>query len=169
MCTNKFSICRLIGVHVSSIVNEVIRKISSQFIFFTKKLWTYKKVNQTKTNQQNENEQTLKHKDSNFSRTKTSKRLRVICFAFWCFLCKRNLFVKKKIKKNCLTTSFYYTNLELYILYLNIKSIWLNKRYFDLERRPHQRWYPVVLRLINQFFGRYNLSWFHTFCTQTQS
>ena len=37
MRTNKFSIGVLIGVQVSIIVNEVIRTISSQCIFFTKK------------------------------------------------------------------------------------------------------------------------------------
>ena len=33
---NKFSIGGLIGVHISNIVNEVIRTISSLLIFFTK-------------------------------------------------------------------------------------------------------------------------------------
>ena len=39
---NKFSIGGLIGVHISNIVNEVIRTISSLLIFFTKIFWTQK-------------------------------------------------------------------------------------------------------------------------------
>ena len=47
MGTSKFSIGGLMGVHLSSIGNEVIKTISSQFIFFVKKFWAHK----TKSNQ----------------------------------------------------------------------------------------------------------------------
>ena len=44
---------------------------------------------------------------------KTPKRVKVICFEFWWFLCTQNLFVKKKKKKGWLeivmVTSIYYT------------------------------------------------------------
>ena len=43
MLTNKFLIGRLIRVHVSSIVNEAIKTISRQFIFFTKKVLNVQK------------------------------------------------------------------------------------------------------------------------------
>ena len=53
MRTNKFSIGDLIGVHVSSIVNEVIRTISSQFFFlrkiFGRKKSTHKQKSTNKT------------------------------------------------------------------------------------------------------------------------
>ena len=59
MRTNKFSIGGLIGVHVSSIVYEVIKRISSQFIFFlrkdfarTKSRHKQKPTNKTKTSKQ---------------------------------------------------------------------------------------------------------------------
>ena len=45
--------------------------------------------------------------------TKTPKRVKIICFEFWWFLCTQNLFVKKKKKKGWLeivmVTSIYYT------------------------------------------------------------
>ena len=37
-----------------------------------------------------------------FARTKTSKRVEIVCFGFWCFLYAQNLFAKKKTKKNWL-------------------------------------------------------------------
>ena len=45
MCTNKFSIGELIGVHVSSIVNGIIRAITSQFfvVVFLRKHFERKK------------------------------------------------------------------------------------------------------------------------------
>ena len=43
MCTNKFLIDGLIGVHVSSIVYEVIRTISGQSIFFHENILSVKK------------------------------------------------------------------------------------------------------------------------------
>ena len=53
MRTNKFSIAGLIGVHVNSIVSEVIRTISSQFIFlrkiFGRKKNTHKQKSTNKT------------------------------------------------------------------------------------------------------------------------
>ena len=53
MCTDKFSIGELIGVHVSGIVNELIRTISSQFsffFFFCKKILSVQKAPKPKTN-----------------------------------------------------------------------------------------------------------------------
>ena len=79
----------------SSIVNEAMKTISSQFIFFMKRFWARKNANQAKTNQQNKNKQTKNNKGNNFLHIKTSKRKKVVCFALWCFLCAQSLFVKK--------------------------------------------------------------------------
>ena len=80
MRANKFSIGVLIGVQVSIIVNEVIRTISRQCIFFTKKFWVRKSANQTKTNQQNKTKRGKNNK--NFSCIKTPKRGEIGYFAF---------------------------------------------------------------------------------------
>ena len=58
MHTNIFSIDEFRGVHVSSIVNEVIRKIPSFFIFFLRKYFE-----RTKT----------RHKQNPTNKTKTSE------------------------------------------------------------------------------------------------
>ena len=50
MCTNKFSIGGLRGVHVGSSVYEVIRTICSMFISFVRKNLEHKKVQKCKTN-----------------------------------------------------------------------------------------------------------------------
>ena len=85
---------------IGSIVNEVIRTISSQAFYFSFR----KNFEKAKINKQNKNKQTLNNKGN----TKTSKRAKVVCFAFWCFFYAQNFFVKKK--KNwleiVLTTSF---------------------------------------------------------------
>ena len=62
---------------IGSIVNEVIRTISSQAFYFS-----FRKIfEKAKINKQNKNKQTLNNKGN----TKTSKRAKVVCFAFWYF------------------------------------------------------------------------------------
>ena len=39
-------------------------------------------MSQTKTNQQNKNKRTKNNKGNNFSRGKTSKRVKIVCFVF---------------------------------------------------------------------------------------
>ena len=99
MCTNKFSIGGLIGVHVSSIVKWFYQdnfKSVYLFIFlFYEKISHSQKHSQEKTNQQNKIKQTLNNKANNFSLAQTSKRMGFVYFMFWCFLCAQNLFVKK--------------------------------------------------------------------------
>ena len=56
MRTNKFFIGGLIGEHISNIVNEVIRTISSQLIFF------YEKVLNAQKRKSNQNQLTKKVK-----------------------------------------------------------------------------------------------------------
>ena len=94
---------------IGSIVNEVIRTISSQAFYFS-----FRKIfEKAKINKQNKNKQTLNNKGN----TKTSKRAKVVCFAFWCFFYAQNFFVKKKKKLawNCSDNLIYYTT-EVYIL-----------------------------------------------------
>ena len=90
--------------------NDIIKTISSLFIFFYEKVLSVKKHSQAKINQQNKIKQTLNNKGNNFLLVQTSKRLEVVCFTFWCFLCAQNLFVKKINRLEiALMTSFYYT------------------------------------------------------------
>ena len=62
----------------NSNVNEVIRAVLNSLIFFTKRFRALKK---TKT--------CHKPKSANKARIKTSKRMKMVCFAFLCFLCGR--------------------------------------------------------------------------------
>ena len=77
------------------------------FNFFYEKISHAQKHSQTNINQQN--------KGNNFPCAQTFKRVKVACFAFWCFLHARNVFVKKYIYiiiirlEIVLITSFYYT------------------------------------------------------------
>ena len=63
--------------------------------------------------------QTLNNKGNNISRAQTSKRVKVVCFTFWCFLRAWNLFViKNKPAWNCLDNliSLYYCAAYTYLL-----------------------------------------------------
>ena len=74
MCTNKFSIGGLVGVHVRSIVNETIRTILSLFIFFfllknfkrTKTQIKPKPTKKTKKSKQNTTKATIFQAHKNF-------------------------------------------------------------------------------------------------------
>ena len=79
--------------------SEVIKIISSLFIFFLRKDFARTKHSQANINQQNKIKETLNNKVNSFSRAQTYRSLKVTCFAFECFLCARNLFVKIKTKK----------------------------------------------------------------------
>ena len=90
MCTNKLSIDWLIGVRVSSIVNEVIRPISNLLIFFfLQKLLSVKKHSQAKINQQNKIKKIPNNKGNIFMSEKTSERVKSVYFL------SQNLSVKK--------------------------------------------------------------------------
>ena len=99
----------------SSIVNEVIKTISNQFIIFflrkdferTKTCYKQKPTNKSKISNQKNN------KEQFFALTKTFKRVKIICFAFWCLFYLQNLFVKIL---NCLDNLLYYTTLDMYML-----------------------------------------------------
>ena len=109
------------------------------FVFFTKRFPAHKKHSQANINQQDKIKQTLKNKGNNFSRAQTSKRVKVACFAFWCFLCARNLFVKKEINKqawNCLDNLIllYFWNLILLyipwiVMFLGFTNTKVNKNH----------------------------------------
>ena len=76
-------------------------RLSRQFqacLYFDEKISHAQKHSQAKINHQNKIKQTLNNKGNNFLHAQTSKRVKVICLTFWCFLCLRNFFVKKKKK-----------------------------------------------------------------------
>ena len=101
---------RLEAILDSSIVTRPFQTCLFIFIFFYEKISPQQKHSQANINQQNKVKQTLNNKGNNFLRAETSKRVKVACFAFWCFLCARNLFVKKINRLEIvLITSFYYT------------------------------------------------------------
>ena len=60
------------------------------YFFFYENILRSQKHLQANINQQNRIKQTLNNKGNNFSPAQTSKRVKVACFAFWCFLCARN-------------------------------------------------------------------------------
>ena len=67
------------------------------FNFFYEKISHAQKHSQANINQQNKVKQILNNKGNNFPCAQTFKRVKVACFAFWCFLYARNVFVKKYI------------------------------------------------------------------------
>ena len=85
------------------------------FNFFYEKISHAQKHSQANINQQNKVKQILNNKGNNFPCAQTFKRVKVACFAFWCFLYARNVFVKKYIYiiiislEIVLITSFQYT------------------------------------------------------------
>ena len=81
MCRNKFWIGGLIGVHVSSIVNEVIRTILSLFIFFYRKILSAQKL---KSNQNQQTKQKQANKKQQKQRFSVQKNLtgKIGYFAF---------------------------------------------------------------------------------------
>ena len=99
-------------------------RLSGQFqaclfiYFFYEKISRAQKHSQANINQQNRIKQILKNKGNNFSRAQTSKWVKAAYFAFWFFLCTRDLFIKKIMNRFeiVLITSFYYTAIMEYNL-----------------------------------------------------
>ena len=100
-------------------VFEVIRTILGLFIFF------YKKILSGQKRKSNHNQLT-KQKYANikqqrqqfFAHTKTSKRVKIFCFAFCCFFYAQNFFVKNnKQTQNC-PDNLKYNTTEVYPLLL---------------------------------------------------
>ena len=116
MCTNKFSIGGLIGLHVSSIVTWGYQdNFKPVYLFFTKRSRAHKKHQNTK--------QATFILLKNCAREKLLPLLLSVClilfcwlmFACECFLYVRNLFVKKKIINRLeivLITSFHCSTLN---------------------------------------------------------
>ena len=91
MCTNKLSIGGLIGVRVSSIVNEAIRKISNLLIFFfLQKSLNVKKHSQAKINQQSKIKKIPNNKGNIFMSEKSSERVKSVYFLSSKSFCKKN-------------------------------------------------------------------------------
>ena len=82
MHINRSSIGGLIGVHVSSIVKWGYQDNFKPVYFFYKKISRARKQSQANINQKNKTKQKLNNKGNNFSRAKTSKRVKVAFFAF---------------------------------------------------------------------------------------
>ena len=110
------------------------------FIYlFCEKILRAQKHSQANINQQNKIKQTLNNKGNNFLCAQTSKMVKVACFAFWCFLCARNLFVKINTQAwNCLDNliSLYYwrvllltclSRIYLYTLIFICDHLWFFK------------------------------------------
>ena len=72
------------------------RQLQTCFLFFTKLFHAHENTHKQTLTNKKKNQQSLKNKGNNFLRTQTSKRVKIACLAFWCFLCARNLFVKNK-------------------------------------------------------------------------
>ena len=80
MCTNKFSIGGLVGIHGSSIVKwgyQINFRSVYLFIYFNEKISVAQKYSQANYNQQNKIKQTLNNKGNNFSRAQSSKMVKV--------------------------------------------------------------------------------------------
>ena len=76
-------------------IMRLTRQFQACLFFLTKRFCAHKSTSQAKISQQNKITHALNNKGNNFLRAKTFKRIKVVCFAFWCFLCSRNLFVKR--------------------------------------------------------------------------
>ena len=71
------------------------RQFQACLFFFYGKISRAQKHSQANINQQNKIKQTLNKQGNNFLRAQFSKRVKVACFAFWCFFSTQNLFAKK--------------------------------------------------------------------------
>ena len=89
----------------SSIVNEVIGTISSKFIFLRKDFECKKrKSNKKQLTKQKQAKKTKQKRQQVFACTKIAKRVKVVCFGFWCFFMLK-IFLQKNLKYN--TTKVY--------------------------------------------------------------
>ena len=73
-------------------------RLSGQFQIFYKKNFehTKKSIKSSKKQLTKQKQgKTKNNKGNNFSRTKTSKRVKIACFAFWYFFYAQYFFVKK--------------------------------------------------------------------------
>ena len=84
MRTNKFSIGGLIWVHISSIVNEIIRAILALFIisFFYENVLSAQKRKSRKNQLTKQKQANKKQRRQRFFLTKTSNRGETVYFAF---------------------------------------------------------------------------------------
>ena len=92
-------------------------------IFFYEKILRAYKHSQGNINQQNKIKQTLNNKGNNFTLTQFSKRVKFACFPFWCFLCARNLFVKKCLLIVLITSLYYTSNLTILCYYIRTENM----------------------------------------------
>ena len=81
MCTKKFSIGGLIG-YTSVLSIRGYHNFKPVYFCFYKKILRAQKHARANINQKNKIKQTLNNKGNNFSRRKTSKKVKVVCFTF---------------------------------------------------------------------------------------
>ena len=143
MSTNKFSIAGLIGVHVSSTVNEAIKTISSQFIFF---LWKY--FEHTKPQ--------IKPKPHNKRKLSEQKTTKATSFHALKLLSGEKLVILRLLKKwPCPDNLIYYTTLrtrytQSHKIKTNLKEkicFILKMHYFSINLLDRS-----IKRLIKYFF-----------------
>ena len=109
-CSLHVTLCLLLVVN-SSIVNEVIRIISRQFCFFTKKFWVYKKLqSKRKTNDFHHLRRFSARKIVAFVVFCLLSFVLLVGFGLWCVFYAQNFLVKKiKLPWNCPDNLIYYT------------------------------------------------------------
>ena len=92
----------------SSIVNEAIRTILGLFIFFFLRKDFERHKHVTSKNQVTKQKWANKKQQRQqfFASTKISKRVKIICFLFWCFFSRAKSFCKKNRPEIALITSF---------------------------------------------------------------
>ena len=90
-------------------IMKLLGQFQASLFFYEKTLNAQKR--KSNQNQLNKKKQANKKQQRQevFARRKTSKKVKVVCFAFWCFFCAQNLSVKKDWLEIVLITSFYYT------------------------------------------------------------
>ena len=88
---------------------KLLGQFQASLFFYEKTLNAQKrKSNQNQLNQKKQANKKQQRQEV-FARRKTSKKVKVVCFAFWCFFYAQNLSVKKDWLEIVLITSFYYT------------------------------------------------------------
>ena len=117
------------------------RQFQACLFFFYEMILRAQKHSQANINQQNKIKQTLNKQGNNFLRAQFSKRVKVACFAFWCFFSTQNLFAKKyKQAWNCLDNLI----LLYYCWLLNISNAGYKEK--DLAKNA---WKDALKLMIN--------------------
>ena len=127
------------------------------FFFF----FFYEKMSSTQKHKLSKNQLTKNNKGNGLLRTETSKRGKIVCFAFWCFFYTQIFFVEKQKKSleivliASFTIQLVFTNFNIfqkmhniiYTLFLNKPKNVVNK--WALKKwRALNRFHPQLLSLL---------------------